>query len=102
MNKDEAQRCINIAKRCISEGNNEKAEKFLKKSLALHESAIAKGNTNVSGPCRDPVYHFLRLNLSSSTLNLTNHSFHIRLLLLTLFLKTWLLLTWLVLTCLML
>jgi len=43
MNKDEAQRCINIAKRCISEGNNEKAEKFLKKSLALHESAVARG-----------------------------------------------------------
>lgn len=46
MNKDEAQRCINIAKRCISEGNNEKAEKFLKKSLALHESSIAKGLYN--------------------------------------------------------
>jgi len=42
MNKDEAQRCINIAKRCISEGNQEKAEKFLKKSLALHETAVAK------------------------------------------------------------
>ncbi|KAL5271877.1 hypothetical protein ACHWQZ_G000166 [Mnemiopsis leidyi] len=42
MNKDEAERCINIARRCISEGNTEKAEKFLKKSLALHESAAAR------------------------------------------------------------
>lgn len=42
MNRDEAVRCINIAKRCIADGNNEKAAKFLKKSLALHETALAK------------------------------------------------------------
>ena len=46
MNRDEAVRCINIAKRCIADGNNEKAAKFLKKSLALHETALAKGNVN--------------------------------------------------------
>ena len=48
MNKDEAERCINIARRCISEGNTEKAEKFLKKSLALHESAAARGELHLS------------------------------------------------------
>ena len=48
MNKDEAERCINIARRCISEGNTEKAEKFLKKSLALHESAAARGELQLS------------------------------------------------------
>ena len=43
MNREEAERCIRIAKKCISEGNREKAEKFLNKSLNLHETAEAKG-----------------------------------------------------------
>ena len=43
MNKDEAVRCINIAKRSIVEGNKEKAEKFLNKSIALHDTNEARG-----------------------------------------------------------
>lgn len=42
MNRDEAVRCINIAKRCIADGNISKAEKFLNKSIALHETDTAK------------------------------------------------------------
>lgn len=44
MNKDEAVRCINIAKRCIAEENKEKAEKFLNKSITLHDTSEARGN----------------------------------------------------------
>ena len=38
MNADEAQKCLNIAKRAISENQFDKAEKFLTKSIKLHET----------------------------------------------------------------
>ncbi|XP_049883141.1 dnaJ homolog subfamily B member 12 isoform X2 [Pectinophora gossypiella] len=41
-NKDEADRCITIAQNAFSEGNNEKAEKFLLKAERLYPSARAK------------------------------------------------------------
>ena len=43
MNKDEAQRCINIAKRAIADGDILKATKFLNKSIALCPLDVAKG-----------------------------------------------------------
>ena len=38
MNADEAAKCLIIAKRAINDGNWEKAEKFLVKSIKLHET----------------------------------------------------------------
>ena len=38
MNADEAQKCLNIAKRAIGENQFDKAEKFLTKSIKLHET----------------------------------------------------------------
>ncbi|KAL3877290.1 hypothetical protein ACJMK2_035021 [Sinanodonta woodiana] len=42
-NKDESERCIAIAKKYISEGNKEKALKFLNKAEQLYPSETAKG-----------------------------------------------------------
>lgn len=38
MNADEAAKCLNIAKRSINEQNFEKAQKFLIKSIKLHDN----------------------------------------------------------------
>jgi len=38
MNDDEAQKCLIIAKRAINERNFEKAQKFLIKSIKLHDN----------------------------------------------------------------
>ena len=38
MNEDEAQKCLNIAKRSINERNFDKAQKFLVKSIKLHDN----------------------------------------------------------------
>jgi len=38
MNADEAEKCLNLAKRAINERDFDKAEKFLIKSIKLHES----------------------------------------------------------------
>lgn len=43
MNADEAEKCLNIAKRAINEQNFDKAEKFLIKSIKLHETNEAQG-----------------------------------------------------------
>jgi curved DNA-binding protein CbpA len=43
MNGDEANKCINIAKTAISNGDYEKAIRFLQKSLKLHETGEAHG-----------------------------------------------------------
>lgn len=43
VNKDEAERCIEIAERCILEGNRDKAEKFLQKAEKLFTTQKAKG-----------------------------------------------------------
>ena len=43
MNADEAGKCLNIAKRAINIGDFEKAEKFLIKSIKLHETNEAQG-----------------------------------------------------------
>ena len=42
MNADEAAKCLNIAKRAINERNFEKAEKFLTKSIKLHDNNEAQ------------------------------------------------------------
>lgn len=42
-NKDEADRCVGIAERFLSEGNREKAEKFLLKAEKLYSTPRAKG-----------------------------------------------------------
>ena len=42
MNADEAEKCLNIAKRAINERNFEKAEKFLTKSIKLHDNNEAQ------------------------------------------------------------
>lgn len=42
-NRDESQRCIEIAVAAIREGKLERAEKFLKKAESLYPSQKAKG-----------------------------------------------------------
>lgn len=42
-NKDEADRCIDIAIKALSEGKIERADKFLRKAEALYPSQRAKG-----------------------------------------------------------
>lgn len=42
-NRDEAERCIEIAERCILDGKREKAEKFLMKAEKLYTTPKAKG-----------------------------------------------------------
>ena len=42
MNRGEALRCIEIAKKCIRENNISKAEKFLNKSIKMYETNEAK------------------------------------------------------------
>ena len=42
-NKDEALKCITIAKKAINDGNFEKARKFLLKSKTLHPLNEADG-----------------------------------------------------------
>jgi len=42
MNADEAAKCLNIAKRAINERNFDKAEKFLIKSIKLHDNNEAQ------------------------------------------------------------
>lgn len=42
MNADEAQKCLNIAKQAIGERDFAKAEKFLVKSIKLHENDEAQ------------------------------------------------------------
>lgn len=52
VNKDEADRCIELAERYIKERCREKAEKFLHKAERLYPSERAKGklfNTNEHG-----------------------------------------------------
>lgn len=44
VNKDEAERCIDIANDAIKQGNISRAEKFLKKAENLYPSQKAKGN----------------------------------------------------------
>lgn len=41
-NKDEAERCVEIAERCLSEGHRDKAEKFLLKAEKLYSTQRAK------------------------------------------------------------
>lgn len=42
-NKDEAERCIELAEGYINAGNHEKAEKFLLKAERLYSTKKAKG-----------------------------------------------------------
>lgn len=44
VNKDEAERCIQIAKNAIDSGDSEKAKKFLQKAERLFPTEEAKGN----------------------------------------------------------
>lgn len=43
-NRDEADRCIEIAVQSLSDGKYDKAEKFLKKAESLFPTEKAKGN----------------------------------------------------------
>lgn len=45
-NKDEAQKCINIALEAIKSGDLQRAEKFLRKANNLFPSQKAKGKHN--------------------------------------------------------
>lgn len=49
-NKDEAERCIEMAEGFLNAGNHEKAEKFLLKAERLYSTKKAKGNFS---PCSD-------------------------------------------------
>lgn len=44
VNKDEAERCVELAEKYIKEHNREKAEKFLHKAERLFPTDRAKGN----------------------------------------------------------
>lgn len=43
-NKDESERCVNIAEKFINAGERDKALKYLKKAERLYPSQKAKGN----------------------------------------------------------
>ena len=43
MNSDEAEKCLNIAKRAINMSDFDKAQKFLIKSIKLHDNNEAQG-----------------------------------------------------------
>ena len=43
MNADEAEKCLNIAKRAINAQDFDKAQKFLIKSIKLHDNNEAQG-----------------------------------------------------------
>lgn len=59
-NRDEAERCIQIAAQALRESKMEKAEKFLKKAEQLYPSQKAKGNfQNQSAPYPPQVGHLL-------------------------------------------
>lgn len=45
VNKDEAERCVELAKKYIKEKNKEKAEKFLQKAERLFPTKEAKGSS---------------------------------------------------------
>lgn len=45
VNKDEAERCIEVAEKFVLEGQFEKAEKFLVKADRLYPTQKAKGRT---------------------------------------------------------
>lgn len=47
VNKDEAERCIEVAEKCVLEGHFEKAEKFLAKADRLYPTQKAKGMTKI-------------------------------------------------------
>lgn len=46
VNKDEAERCIELARKYIKEKSKEKAEKFLQKAERLYPTTEAKGLVN--------------------------------------------------------
>ena len=50
-NKEEAQKCIQIAKKALTEKNFEKAIKFLQKSVKLYPSDVAKSRYNTVCIC---------------------------------------------------
>lgn len=43
-NKDESERCISLAQKCLAAGDTSKALKFLNKAEKLYPSQKAKGN----------------------------------------------------------
>lgn len=47
VNKDEAERCIEVAEKYVLEGHFEKAEKFLVKADRLYPTQKAKGRTKI-------------------------------------------------------
>lgn len=63
-NRDESQRCIDIAVAAIREGKLERAEKFLKKAESLYPSQKAKGEWNITQKRTVPVSS---IGLASST-----------------------------------
>lgn len=50
-NRDEAEKCINIATKSLEAGDKEKALKFLNKAEKLYPTDRAKGNVNVRSAC---------------------------------------------------
>lgn len=50
-NRDEAERCIQIAAQALRESKMEKAEKFLNKAEKLYPSQKAKGNFVIPYTC---------------------------------------------------
>jgi hypothetical protein len=42
MNEDEAKRCVDIARQAVKDKNFDRAEKFLVKSIKMHETTDAQ------------------------------------------------------------
>lgn len=59
MNKDEADRCIQIAIDAFKSGNIDRSEKFLRKAENLFPSQRAKGNINANDTVGPLIQSFL-------------------------------------------
>lgn len=51
VNKEEAERCIELGEKYIKNRNKEKAEKFLQKAERLYPTQKAKGTLFLSSKC---------------------------------------------------
>lgn len=73
-NRDEAERCIQIAAQALRESKMERAEKFLKKAEKLYPSQKAKGMTDNLQKCTISscslrvfcIFRFIRKSISVS------------------------------------
>lgn len=61
-NRDEAEKCINIATKALEAGDKEKALKFLNKAEKLYPTDRAKGEANLA-PSTGPAEIYLLVSM---------------------------------------